>query len=156
MASTSIRPGPTRYRPPSLTRGRCHSRTDSVISPPRTASRNSRLNSTAPTLAAWRRTTPTCSCVSCLWSYGKRPIKTIVPLPVRPGGGHGVGHEPTPPSHPPPPPPARRGGPHRRPGGRLSWRRRRLTARALAPADRIRRPLRRLLGHDLRRRFGGD
>ena len=38
-------------RPPSLTCGRFHSRTDSVMSPARTSSRNSRLNSTARTLA---------------------------------------------------------------------------------------------------------
>jgi hypothetical protein len=44
-------PGPTRYRPPCLTRGRCHSRTERVVSPARTSLRNSWLNSTSQTLA---------------------------------------------------------------------------------------------------------
>jgi NAD(P)-dependent dehydrogenase (short-subunit alcohol dehydrogenase family) len=51
IASISIRPGPTRYRPPSLTCCRFHSRTVNVMSPANTSLRNSRLNCTPGTLA---------------------------------------------------------------------------------------------------------
>src|SRR5689334_14069674 len=52
MESTSIRPdpGPTGYRPPSLTLGRFHSRNDTVISPASTLSRSSLLKITLPRL----------------------------------------------------------------------------------------------------------
>ena len=41
---TSISPGGSAYRPPTRTWGRCHSRTEQVISPLRTRSRNGFMN----------------------------------------------------------------------------------------------------------------
>ena len=81
--STSISPSPTRYRPPAFTRGRCQSRTETVISPDNTADRSSRLNSTC---SRYDDLWPSLKVAAVMASPAKSPSETQVDRPEKLSG----------------------------------------------------------------------